>query len=244
MVDPGNDEGFTGTGGDARPMPEPGTRRARKKAITRDQILTAATRLFWERGYDATSIHDITEAADVAFRTFYLHFATKADVAIARFEEWLHDLMAALQERPEEERPDAMLAAAFEKLAAKGYAGSLRTADGQPVAPVPFAVMLAETAPEVAGRMFQAMTRTHQEMTAMFGRRLGFPPGAQEPRIVAASYFATFIVTAYGYSEVLASDPHPEPSNAYALRAIAAYVDGVGRIVDNAPATLDRPDPR
>jgi len=55
----------------------PATRRARKKERTREQIYTAAMRLFLERGYDAVTIDDVCEAADVARGTFFLHFATK-----------------------------------------------------------------------------------------------------------------------------------------------------------------------
>lgn len=231
-----------------KPSPGPGTggaasapaRRARKKAATRTQILNAATRLFWEQGYEATSIHEITETADVAFRTFYLHFATKADVAIARFEEWLADMVEALWARPPEEKPDAMLAGALAEMTAKGYAGDRVSDTGIPLSPVPFAMILAEDSPEVAGRMFQAMTSLHQDVTAMFRERLGYGPNTLEPRIVAATFFATFIVTVYGFAEALAADPKAGPSNELGLRAMRAYVEGVGRIVDDAPATRSR----
>jgi AcrR family transcriptional regulator len=40
----------------------------------------AAERLMRERGVEAVTIHDITEAADVGHGTFYLHFENKAEV--------------------------------------------------------------------------------------------------------------------------------------------------------------------
>lgn len=211
-------------------------RRDRKKAATRAHILEAATKLFWERGYEATSIQDIADAADVAFRTFYLHFATKADVAIARFEEWLAEMVDAMAARPPGERPDAMLAGALKMLGEKGYVGDALTPEGMPASPVPIAVFLAESSPEVAGKLFQAMTRSHQRMTEMFRQRLGFPAGSFEPRIVAAAVFATFIATVYGYAEASARSTRHPSSNSFALRAITAYVNGVGEIVDSAPA--------
>lgn len=84
---------------------EPATlsRRERKKLQTRQALKTNALRLFAERGYDATTVQDITEAADVAPRTFFLHFASKEDVLIG---DWRQDVEAfgvALRARPADE---------------------------------------------------------------------------------------------------------------------------------------------
>jgi AcrR family transcriptional regulator len=54
-----------------------GGRRERKKAATRASISTAALRLFLERGFDAVSIRDIAEKADVAVATIFAHFSGK-----------------------------------------------------------------------------------------------------------------------------------------------------------------------
>jgi len=52
-------------------------RRARKKALTRTEIRDAAHLLFAERGFDAVTIADVAERADVAVQTVFNHFATK-----------------------------------------------------------------------------------------------------------------------------------------------------------------------
>jgi AcrR family transcriptional regulator len=58
-------------------------RREKKREATRQDILRAAGRLFAARGFDATSVEDIAEAADVAKGTFYYNFQSKEEVVIA-----------------------------------------------------------------------------------------------------------------------------------------------------------------
>jgi AcrR family transcriptional regulator len=51
--------------------------------IRRHQLLTAATTVFAGRGYRAAGISDIVATAGVARGTFYLYFASKAEVFLA-----------------------------------------------------------------------------------------------------------------------------------------------------------------
>jgi AcrR family transcriptional regulator len=72
-------------------------------------MMQAALRLFAERGYDATTIEDITDAADVAPRTFFHYFASKDDVLFGGHE----DRRAALIERFREAHAERPLAEAL-----------------------------------------------------------------------------------------------------------------------------------
>jgi AcrR family transcriptional regulator len=54
--------------------------RERKKQRTRDAIQREAMRLFQEQGYEATTIEQIAEAADISPSTFFNYFPTKEDV--------------------------------------------------------------------------------------------------------------------------------------------------------------------
>jgi len=56
------------------------SRRERKKDETRERIFKEAIRLFRERGFDKTTIDDITEGADVAKGTFFNYFPKKEAV--------------------------------------------------------------------------------------------------------------------------------------------------------------------
>lgn len=55
-----------------------GSAQAKKRA----RILTAATRLFMERGYKKTSIDEVARAAKVAKGTVYLYYSSKADLLV------------------------------------------------------------------------------------------------------------------------------------------------------------------
>jgi TetR/AcrR family transcriptional regulator, regulator of mycofactocin system len=80
-------------------------RRERKKLETRRALQQAALRLFAERGYDETTVEDITEAADVAVRTFFRYFRSKHDVLVGDILQLSAQLEQALYERPPDEEP-------------------------------------------------------------------------------------------------------------------------------------------
>lgn len=67
-----------------------------------------ALRLFGEHGYDATTVKDITDAADVAKGTFFNYFETKEAILPAIAGHRLEQLEAAL--RPEEGAPSSPIA--------------------------------------------------------------------------------------------------------------------------------------
>ena len=58
---------------------EPVSKRQQRAAATADQLLTAAREVFESRGYAATTVGAITEAANTAHGTFYLYFKNKED---------------------------------------------------------------------------------------------------------------------------------------------------------------------
>jgi AcrR family transcriptional regulator len=58
-------------------------RRERMAQQTRQEILTAARRLFAERGYAATSINDIAREAGVAVQTIYARLGSKRGMLLA-----------------------------------------------------------------------------------------------------------------------------------------------------------------
>lgn len=61
----------------------PESRQARRRRKTRDALYRAALSLFAEKGFEETTVVDITEAADTGKGTFFHHFATKDHVLVA-----------------------------------------------------------------------------------------------------------------------------------------------------------------
>jgi len=60
--------------------------RAESKERTRQRLLAEAQRLFRERGYAATSLEQIAEAAEVTKGAIYGHFASKEDLLLTALE--------------------------------------------------------------------------------------------------------------------------------------------------------------
>lgn len=61
--------------------------RAESKERTRQRLLEQAQRLFRERGYAATSLEQIAEAAELTKGAIYGHFASKEDLMISAIEQ-------------------------------------------------------------------------------------------------------------------------------------------------------------
>jgi AcrR family transcriptional regulator len=155
--------------------------RERKKQRTREQIIDAAMGLFAERGYHATTIADIAEAADVAPRTFFSYFPSKEAVVFHNVDRELDEMATALGERlPGETAFDALrrwIETMFDKWSGQEDEALLRK-------------RLCREDEGLANFQGGVMARMHELLLGAIADDLGEPPDALRPRLVAAAAVA------------------------------------------------------
>jgi AcrR family transcriptional regulator len=77
-------------------------RRDRKRLETRNGLAAVALELFAERGFDAVTVNDIADRADVDPSTFYRHFGSKEAVIFSDMGDWTGRLGDAVRAQPAE----------------------------------------------------------------------------------------------------------------------------------------------
>ncbi len=81
--------------------------RERKKAQTRQRIQEQALRLFLDKGYDATTVQEVTAAAEVSHMTLFRHFRSKE--ALVESDDYDPMIAELIRARPADEHPLAAL---------------------------------------------------------------------------------------------------------------------------------------
>jgi AcrR family transcriptional regulator len=101
-------------------MSTPPDRRTRKRLATRQAISDAATGLFLARGFDAVTVDEIAEAADVGRMTVFNHFPRKEDMFFDLDEAGRETVRAALRQRRADVGPIETLRLLAHRLVAEG----------------------------------------------------------------------------------------------------------------------------
>ena len=147
-----------------------GRREAHKQA-TRQALQQAADRLFAERGYAATTVRDIAEAAGVTERTFFRYFTGKEELIIDDALGWLPVLLDAIRDRPDDEDLGTAVRQALLEMGALLSASSRPTplwlfSDGPPGARIsrtpPGTLLRIET--DLAAVIRERLARTHPDV--------------------------------------------------------------------------------
>ena len=83
------------------------SRRERKKQNQKYAIIRAAQQLIEAKGYDATSVNEIAETADIAYGTFFNHFPSKEAMLLFIAQVEYEDLQKVMNVRFSETDPAA-----------------------------------------------------------------------------------------------------------------------------------------
>ncbi|UOE21954.1 TetR family transcriptional regulator [Thermobifida halotolerans] len=140
--------------------------------------------LFLERGFEATTVDQIAEAAGISRRSFFRYFATKEDVVLGDLIDRGHRVHSALTARPAEEEPWTAVRAAF--LALRDEA---RDSVGTELR---IARMLFQT-PSLRARHLEKHLAWQEMLTPELARRLRTLEGLEETDAIhrAAAIIAT-----------------------------------------------------
>lgn len=71
----------------------------------RDKIIETAGRLFSQKGYDATSVHEICTTAGVSKGAFYHYFSTKETLFLILLEDWVERMKRVLAGEGDDQIP-------------------------------------------------------------------------------------------------------------------------------------------
>ncbi|MFD6495941.1 TetR/AcrR family transcriptional regulator [Streptomyces sp. NPDC059944] len=170
--------------------PRPGLRE-RKKTKTRIAIREATYRLIETRGYDATTVEQIAEAAEVSPSTVFRYFPTKEDIVLT--DEYDPLLEQELRERPADEPWSDSLRHVLREAIGLGPSqdpevSRLRTR------------LMAEV-PSVRSRMMESASVTGRILSRAIAERVGRDPDSLEARVLAMSLIGALMETSLYWAE-------------------------------------------
>ncbi|HEY7014068.1 MAG TPA: TetR family transcriptional regulator [Streptosporangiaceae bacterium] len=155
-------------------------RRERKKQRTREALIAAAMELFAAKGYEHTAVHEITDAVDVAERTFFRYFASKEDLVLSFVRDGMAAFAEALAARPAEEEP--LTAARHAFLASLRQ---LTTSEEMP--PYLSVLRLIDATPALLAAYLRYIHEHDEQVIAVLAQREGVDPVTDpRPRLLAA----------------------------------------------------------
>ncbi|MEV0483011.1 TetR/AcrR family transcriptional regulator [Streptomyces sp. NPDC050508] len=153
--------------------------RERKKRQTRQYISDVATGLFMERGFDAVTVAEVADAADVSVNTVYNYFSTKEDLFLDRADDMRERLARWVRAR---DTGESAAAAVLRELRAELEAVSPRV--GLMPGFERF-MSVVEAAPTLRLRLMAVRHEVLQRLEAALREETGAPDEDITPRLMA-----------------------------------------------------------
>ena len=170
--------GMTAARSPLSPADRPGLGlRERKKIKTREAIRTATYELIKEQGYDATTIEQIADRAEVSPSTVFRYFPTKEDIVLT--DEYDPLMLEELRARPPGEPWTDSLRHVMET------AIELTTREDPEM--MRMRAHLGVQVPAVRARMFESMSETGRMLWEAIADRFGLEPDDLRVRVYAMS---------------------------------------------------------
>nr|WP_167382956.1 TetR family transcriptional regulator [Streptomyces mangrovisoli] len=188
--------------------------RERKKIKTREAIRTATYGLIGEQGYDATTIEQIAERAEVSPSTVFRYFPTKEDIVLT--DEYDPLIMEELRSRPADEPWPDSLRYVMHRATQLG-------ADEDPEVSRLRTRLMVEV-PAVRSRMMQSMSSTGRMLCQAIAERTGRDPEGLEVRVYAMSLIGGLMETSLYWAE----NGHREDFQALLDRTLDVLQHGLG----------------
>ena len=174
-------------------------RRDRKKNATRRALRNAALTLVAERGLAHVTIEDITEAVDIAPRTFFNYFPSKESAVIGADPERIEQMRTSLMERPQSETALEALQAVLVEYAIKSAEELDDLGEGREAWFRRLCVLREDR--ELRGAYAAHITEVERGLVEALAERLGRDPVHDPyPALVAATAFAAARVAAMYWS--------------------------------------------
>jgi AcrR family transcriptional regulator len=188
-------------------MSESMSLRARKKLQVRDLLENTALRMFDERGYQATTVEDITAAVQFSERTFFRHFRSKEDVVFANHTDNLHRLRRALDQQPATE-------SATESVMKAVRHAILNLQDFEHRRELELArVRIVQATPALADRVYALQAEYEAVIASAIARSLGDDPDAWIKAVLLAGA-AVAVMALRADAQVAAAPDDQSPTHA------------------------------
>jgi AcrR family transcriptional regulator len=151
--------------------------RERKKRMTREAIFTAAEELFNERGFDAVTVAEIADTANISVKTLFTYIGAKEELLFSGRPAVLDAVVAAVSNRRVAQTPlvaaaQALLAAVDDRDEATSLDGFLRMVHAGPAAGPAARSRLRALWDETEDALTEALTTRKDGPRELAARRL------------------------------------------------------------------------
>lgn len=165
--------------------------RERKRARTRQALVTAAVELFERDGYEQTTVAAIAAAAEIGTRTFFSYFASKEELLFPESDVRVRAAIDAVADRRADESPADVLMRALRSASTESDEMGSSTAE--------LRLRLIRTVPAVRGRALQIQLDAQREIA----RHLAAAFPEQLDEVAAAALTGAFIGAVSAAAQVL-----------------------------------------